>query len=171
MKWYKNRRHEKPCLLSLLHHTEKAVMQMRKECTFHSVEEKLSIVKRYLSGESPKRLGKETGIRDGNIGLPPDSRYPAVTNRLERLRFVGVEIHAAAGHQGLHPEEPTSQSPGARAQRHLKCSRQAVLGRRFYAEAPLQKVVSDIAYMRQGVSRSMTVRFRSRLFHFSRVPR
>lgn len=46
-----------------------------------------------------------------------------------------------------------------------------VLGRRFYAEAPLQKVVSDIAYMRQGVSRSMTVRFRSRLFHFSRVPR
>jgi transposase-like protein len=40
---------------------------MRKEYTFHSAEEKLSIVKRYLSGESPVALGKESGISDGNI--------------------------------------------------------------------------------------------------------
>lgn len=40
---------------------------MRKEYTFHSKEEKLEIVKRYLSGESPVRLHKETGISDGNI--------------------------------------------------------------------------------------------------------
>lgn len=40
---------------------------MRKEYTFHSTEEKLAIVKRYLSGESSKTLGKETGISDGNI--------------------------------------------------------------------------------------------------------
>lgn len=40
---------------------------MRKEYTFHSKEEKLELVKRYLSGESPKRLSEETGISDGNI--------------------------------------------------------------------------------------------------------
>ena len=40
---------------------------MGKEYRFHSLEEKLSIVKRYLSGESSKHLGKETGISDGNI--------------------------------------------------------------------------------------------------------
>lgn len=40
---------------------------MRKEYTFHSREEKLMIVKRYLSGESSKALGKELGISDGNI--------------------------------------------------------------------------------------------------------
>lgn len=40
---------------------------MRKEYTFHSKEEKLEIVKRYLSGESPVQLHKETGISDGNI--------------------------------------------------------------------------------------------------------
>lgn len=40
---------------------------MRKEYTFHSKEEKLRIVKRYLSGESPKALGKEYSISDGNI--------------------------------------------------------------------------------------------------------
>lgn len=40
---------------------------MRKEYTFHSAEEKLSLVKRYLAGESSKTLGLETGISDGNI--------------------------------------------------------------------------------------------------------
>lgn len=40
---------------------------MRKEYTFDSKEEKLLIVKRYLSGESSITLGKETGISDGNI--------------------------------------------------------------------------------------------------------
>ena len=40
---------------------------MRKSYTFHSKEEKLSIVKRYLSGESPKKLHEETGISEGNI--------------------------------------------------------------------------------------------------------
>lgn len=40
---------------------------MRKEYTFHSQEEKLEIVKRYLAGESSKALGKELGISDGNI--------------------------------------------------------------------------------------------------------
>ena len=40
---------------------------MRKEYTFHSKEEKMEIVKRYLSGESPVKLHKETGISDGNI--------------------------------------------------------------------------------------------------------
>lgn len=40
---------------------------MRKEYTFHSKEEKLAIVKRYLSGESSITLGKEIGISDGNI--------------------------------------------------------------------------------------------------------
>lgn len=40
---------------------------MRKEYTFHSREEKLGIVKRYLSGESAMALGKELGISDGNI--------------------------------------------------------------------------------------------------------
>ncbi|WP_162474076.1 helix-turn-helix domain-containing protein [endosymbiont 'TC1' of Trimyema compressum] len=33
----------------------------------HSKEEKLSIVKRYLSGESRKNLSKETGISESNI--------------------------------------------------------------------------------------------------------
>ena len=40
---------------------------MRKEYTFHSKEEKPEIVKWYLSGESPVKLHKETGISDGNI--------------------------------------------------------------------------------------------------------
>jgi transposase len=40
---------------------------VRKEYTFHSKEEKLEIVKRYLSGESPVKLYEETGISDGNI--------------------------------------------------------------------------------------------------------
>lgn len=40
---------------------------MRKEYTYHSKEEKLKLVKRYLSGESPIALSKETGISDGNI--------------------------------------------------------------------------------------------------------
>lgn len=40
---------------------------MRKEYTFYSKEEKLGIVKRYLAGESPIKLHKETGISDGNI--------------------------------------------------------------------------------------------------------
>jgi len=40
---------------------------MRKEYAFHSKEEKLSIVKRYLSGESAIALHRETGISDGNI--------------------------------------------------------------------------------------------------------
>ncbi|MDF2839401.1 MAG: hypothetical protein K0Q99_172 [Clostridia bacterium] len=34
---------------------------------FHSKEEKLAIVKRYLAGESPIKLYEETGISDGNI--------------------------------------------------------------------------------------------------------
>lgn len=40
---------------------------MGKEYRFHSREEKLAIVKRYLSGESPVAISKETGISDGNI--------------------------------------------------------------------------------------------------------
>lgn len=40
---------------------------MRKDYTFHSKEEKLGIVKRYLSGESAMALGKELRISDGNI--------------------------------------------------------------------------------------------------------
>lgn len=48
-------------------YTRIEVNRMRKEYTFHSTEEKVSIVKRYLSGESPVALGKETGISDGNI--------------------------------------------------------------------------------------------------------
>ena len=40
---------------------------MRKEYIFHSKEEKMAIVKRYLSGESPAKLHEETGISDGNI--------------------------------------------------------------------------------------------------------
>jgi len=38
-----------------------------REYKFHSKEEKLAIVKRYLSGDSPIKLYKETGISDGNI--------------------------------------------------------------------------------------------------------
>lgn len=40
---------------------------MRKEYTYHNKEEKQEIVKRYLSGESPEKLGKELGVSDGNI--------------------------------------------------------------------------------------------------------
>jgi len=40
---------------------------MKKEYTFHSKEEKLHLVKRYLAGESPVKLHEETGISDGNI--------------------------------------------------------------------------------------------------------
>lgn len=40
---------------------------MRKAYTFHSKEEKLLLVKRYLSGESVKKLSKETGISTSNI--------------------------------------------------------------------------------------------------------
>ena len=46
---------------------EKVVVNMRKEYTFHSKEEKLGIVKRYLAGESPVKLHEETGISDGGI--------------------------------------------------------------------------------------------------------
>lgn len=42
---------------------------MCKEYTFHSVEEKLSLVKRYLAGESSKALGLETGISDINAAI------------------------------------------------------------------------------------------------------
>jgi transposase-like protein len=38
-----------------------------REYKFHSKEEKLTIVKRYLAGESPNKLYKETGISDGSI--------------------------------------------------------------------------------------------------------
>ncbi|MDF2840710.1 MAG: hypothetical protein K0Q99_1482 [Clostridia bacterium] len=38
-----------------------------REYKFHSKEEKLEIVKRYLAGESAIKLYKETGISDGNI--------------------------------------------------------------------------------------------------------
>ncbi len=40
---------------------------MRKEYTFHSKEEKIAIVKLYLSGESQGKLHEKTGIRDGDI--------------------------------------------------------------------------------------------------------
>ena len=40
---------------------------MRKEYTFHSKEEKLALVKRYLSGESKKKLHEETGISESNL--------------------------------------------------------------------------------------------------------
>ena len=40
---------------------------MRKDYTYHSAAEKLSLVKRYLKGESPKKLAKETGISRSNI--------------------------------------------------------------------------------------------------------
>ena len=40
---------------------------MRKAYTFHSKEEKLMLVKRYLSGESVKKLSEETGISTSNI--------------------------------------------------------------------------------------------------------
>jgi len=43
------------------------VRKIRKEYTFHSKEEKAAIVKRYLTGESPVKLHRETGISDGNI--------------------------------------------------------------------------------------------------------
>lgn len=40
---------------------------MRKEYRFHSKAEKLCLVKRYLAGESSRKLAIETGISDGNI--------------------------------------------------------------------------------------------------------
>jgi Transposase. len=43
------------------------VRKIRKEYIFHSKEEKAAIVKRYLAGESPAKLHRETGISDGNI--------------------------------------------------------------------------------------------------------
>ena len=46
---------------------KKAVVKLKKEYTFHSKEEKLHLVKRYLAGESPVKLHEETGISDGNI--------------------------------------------------------------------------------------------------------
>ena len=67
LKWYKDRRHERACLLFLLYNKKKAVVEMRKDYTFHIKEEKLKIVKRYLAGESPVKLHEETGISDGNI--------------------------------------------------------------------------------------------------------
>jgi len=50
-----------------LYTEKKAVENLRKEYTFHSREEKLWIIKRYLAGESPERLHLETGISDGDI--------------------------------------------------------------------------------------------------------
>lgn len=38
-----------------------------REYKFHSKEEKLAIVNRYLAGESPIKLYQETGVSDGNI--------------------------------------------------------------------------------------------------------
>ena len=40
---------------------------MGKAYRFHSVEEKLRLVERYLAGESSEKLGLETGISGGNI--------------------------------------------------------------------------------------------------------
>ncbi len=42
-------------------------MRKIRRYTFHSTEEKIAIVKRYLAGESPVKLHRETGISDGNI--------------------------------------------------------------------------------------------------------
>jgi len=50
-----------------LYTEKKAVKKMRKDYTYHSAAEKLSLVKRYLKGESPKKLAKETGISRSNI--------------------------------------------------------------------------------------------------------
>ena len=40
---------------------------MRKPYAFHSKEEKLALVKRYLSGESKAKLKEETGISESNL--------------------------------------------------------------------------------------------------------
>jgi hypothetical protein len=66
MIWYKDRRHKNRVSYLLLYNKIE-VMRVRKEYTFHSKEEKLELVRRYLSGESPKKLYAETGISDGNI--------------------------------------------------------------------------------------------------------
>lgn len=78
---------------------------MRKEYTFHSRAEKLAIVKRYLSGESPITLGKETGISDGNIRKWKRQYLSDGESALENQRKSGNPLSKYTSRKTLSREE------------------------------------------------------------------
>lgn len=78
---------------------------MRKDYTFHSKEEKLEIVKRYLSGESPKALGRELGISDGNIRKWKRRYLSGGEAELENQKKVGNPLSKYERRKELTKEE------------------------------------------------------------------
>ena len=78
---------------------------MRKEYTFHSKEEKLKIVKRYLAGESPKKLTVETGISDGNIRKWKRQYLPGGEKTLENQKKPGNPLSKYERRKELTCEE------------------------------------------------------------------
>lgn len=78
---------------------------MRKKYTFHSKEEKLAIVKRYLAGESPVRLYEETGISDGNIRKWKRQYLSGGASALENKKKSGNPLSKYARRKELTREE------------------------------------------------------------------
>ena len=78
---------------------------MRKEYTFHSRDEKLAIVKRYLSGESPVALSKELGISDGNIRKWKRQYLAGGEIALENKRKAGNPLSKYTRRKELNREE------------------------------------------------------------------
>jgi hypothetical protein len=78
---------------------------MRKEYTFHSKEEKLELVKRYLSGESSDKLGKETGISGGNIRKWKNRYLECGETALENKKKTGNPLSKYERRKQLSREE------------------------------------------------------------------
>lgn len=78
---------------------------MRKEYTFHSREEKLVIIKRYLSGESSVNLSRETGISDGNIRKWKRQYLSGGEEALENKRKPGNPLSKYSRRKALSREE------------------------------------------------------------------
>ena len=79
--------------------------KIRKEYTFHSKEEKIAIVKRYLAGESPERLHQETGISDGNIRKWKRQFLAGGEDALENMKKPGNPLFKYTRKKELSHEE------------------------------------------------------------------
>ena len=78
---------------------------MRKDYEFHSKEEKLAIVKRYLGGESSKKLGEETRISSGNIRKWRQQYLTGGESALENKRKSGNPLSKYERRKELSREE------------------------------------------------------------------
>ena len=76
-----------------------------REYKFHSKEEKLAIVKRYLAGESPNKLYKEMGISDGNIRKWKRQYLDGGVEALENKKKPGNPLSKYTSKKGLSNEE------------------------------------------------------------------